>query len=128
MLVAGCTAEGDGSGTGVSAGPSTQHEGAGIGPGISIKEARNGKVKGPILVRGYLLVRAGHRTRLCTALTKTQPPRCRGPSLVVRGEASQDLNKLTAASSGKARWSPEPVRVLGTLEGVVLVVLQGGRA
>jgi hypothetical protein len=35
---------------------------------------------------------------------------------------------LTAAKIGTTRWSPEPVRVLGTLEGLVLAVLDGGRA
>ena len=77
---------------------------------------------------GYLFVRAGHRTRLCTALTDAQPPKCRQPSLEVRGLATHDLDTLTAARRGKTRWSPEPVRVLGTLEGAVLVVLQEGRA
>lgn len=101
---------------------------AAVGPGISVGEARHSDVKGLVLVNGYLLVGPGGSPRLCTALSKAEPPRCRRPFLIVRHLPLDDRNRLTTARAGRTRWSPEPVQILGRVDHDVLQVSSTARA
>ena len=78
------------------------------GGGLTVQEALDSDVDGPLLVRGYLLRRGGE-TRLCTALAESDPPQCGEPSLRVEGEAP-------------TRPVGEEVSLLGDVRGDVLRV------
>lgn len=99
--------------------PLSAGEGAAIGPGLSIAEARRGNLKGPVLVNGYLLLVNGHSPRLCTALSANEPPRCLAPSLTV-ARIGRNQRTLATQKAGKTRWSPAPIQILGRLNRSVL--------
>ena len=92
---------------------------SGVGPGISIGEALNSNLTGPLLINGFLHVQNG-QVRLCEVLAESFPPQCAGSSLVVRGLDLMTLQGLM--SEGSVTWSVQPVQVLGTVEGGVLSV------
>ncbi len=92
---------------------------SGVGPGISIGEALTSNLDGPLLINGQLHVQNG-RARLCEALAESFPPQCSGKFLVVEGLDLTTLDGLT--SEGSVTWSDQPVQVLGTVEGEVLIV------
>jgi hypothetical protein len=77
------------------------------GGGLSVQEAIDSELAGPLMVRGYLLERGGE-LRLCEAILESSPPQCGEPSLRVEGAAP-------AASE-------EPVSLLGEVEGGTLTV------
>jgi len=54
--------------------------------GLSVQEALDSDLEGPLLVRGYLIERAGE-LRLCDAILESSPPQCGEPSLRVEGPA-----------------------------------------
>lgn len=56
------------------------------GGGLSVQEAIDSKLDGPLLVKGYLIERAGE-LRLCDAILESSPPQCGEPSLRVEGPA-----------------------------------------
>jgi len=101
---------------------------AAVGPGLSVGEARNSEVKGPVLVNGYLLAAPVSSPRLCTGLSHTEPPTCRRPSLTVRHLPADERNRLATARHGKTRWSPAPVQILGRIDGDILRVSWTARA
>ena len=101
---------------------------AAVGPGISVGDARHSDVKGPVLVNGYLLVKPGSAPRLCTGLSKTEPPRCRKPFLTVRNLASVERNRLATSRLRTTRWSPAPVQILGQVDGDIMHVSSTARA
>jgi hypothetical protein len=101
---------------------------AAVGPGISIGDARHSDVKGPVLVNGYLLVGPGRLPRLCTGLSKAEPPRCLRPFLTVRHLPADERNRLTTARAGKTRWSLAPVQILGRVDRDILRVSSTARA
>ena len=55
------------------------------GGGLSIQEAIDSDLDGPLLVRGYLIERDGE-LRLCEAILESSPPQCGEPSLRVDGQ------------------------------------------
>ena len=93
-----------------------------VGPGISIAEARDSDLDGPLLVNGFLVARAGE-ARLCEALAESFPPQCGAGSLIVRGV---DLDLLGGQwelqEAQGVTWSNEPIQLLGTIEGDLLTV------
>ncbi len=101
---------------------------AAVGPGISVGDALDSDVKGPVLVNGYLLVKGHGTPRLCTALTRREPPRCRAPFVVVHGLPAADRQRLASAHVRSTRWSPSQVQVLGTVKGHVLRVSSNATA
>ncbi len=105
-------------------------ESTAIGPGISVKEARRTKVPGPVLVVGYLLAVPHAPLRLCDALSRSRPPRCAGASLKVRGLPAHERNGLATEHrlSSPARWSPQPVQILGNVQKTTLVVQTTAKA
>ena len=56
------------------------------GGGLSVQEAIDSDLDGPLLVRGYLIERDGE-LRLCEAILESSPPQCGEPSLRVEGDA-----------------------------------------
>ena len=56
------------------------------GGGLSVQEALDSELDGPLLVRGYLIERDGE-LRLCEAILESSPPQCGEPSLRVEGAA-----------------------------------------
>ena len=56
------------------------------GGGLSIQEAIDSDLDGPLLVRGYLIERDGE-LRLCDGILESSPPQCGEPSLRVEGAA-----------------------------------------
>jgi hypothetical protein len=106
------------------------NDSTGVGPGISIKEARRAHLRGPVLVVGYLLAVPGDPVRLCDALSHTRTPRCVGASLNVRGLPFGERNHLATAhrAHSATRWSPELVRILGTIHKTTLVVQTNAKA
>lgn len=111
--------------TGVSGGGS-----AAMGPGISVKEARHTRIRGLVLVVGYLLVVRGDPVRLCDALSRARIRRCTGVALEVRGLPSGERKRLADVhrSGSPTRWSSRPVRILGNIRKTTLVVSTTARA
>lgn len=54
------------------------------GGGLSVQEALDSKLAGPVLVHGYLIERDGE-LRLCELILESYPPQCGEPSLRVEG-------------------------------------------
>lgn len=77
------------------------------GGGLSIQEALDSDLEGPLLVRGYLIERAGE-LRLCEAILESSPPQCGDPSLRVEGPAPSA--------------SEEYVSLLGEVDGGTIAV------
>ncbi len=93
---------------------------SGVGPGISVAEALDSDLDGPLLVNGFLHVQDGD-TRLCTVLAESFPPQCGGRFLVVQG---LDLTRMKGlASEGKVTWSEQSIQILGMVNGDVLTVV-----
>lgn len=90
LVLAGCGS--DDSASSDAAGTSTTDsapvsQGAPIpGGGLSIQEAIDSDLDGPLMVRGYLIERDGE-LRLCDAILESSPPQCGEPSLRVAGPA-----------------------------------------
>jgi hypothetical protein len=101
------------------AGPVSGSSMTAMGPGLSVSDALASKLPGPLLINGYLLA-GGGIVRLCEALRESSPPQCGGASLAVQGldlGAREDLREQQGT-----RWSPNPVQLLGHVEGGVLRV------
>ena len=84
LVLAGC-----GGGNGDTRADSTAAPSAGApipGGGLSIQEAIDSDLDGPLMVRGYLIERDGE-LRLCEAILESSPPQCGEPSLRVEGSA-----------------------------------------
>ncbi|MGH3072456.1 MAG: hypothetical protein ACRDNB_09355 [Gaiellaceae bacterium] len=77
------------------------------GGGLSIQEAIDSDLEGPLMVRGYLIERDGE-LRLCEAILESSPPQCGEPSLRVAGEAPEP--------------SEERVSLLGEVENGTITV------
>ena len=56
------------------------------GGGLSIQEAIDSDLGGPLMVRGYLIERDGE-LRFCEAILESYPPQCGEPSLRVEGQS-----------------------------------------
>ena len=84
LALAGCGSDTDEPQAGSTAAPSA---GAPIpGGGLSIEEAIESELEGPLLVRGYPIERDGE-VRLCEAILESSPPQCGEPSLRIEGPA-----------------------------------------
>lgn len=56
------------------------------GGGLSVQEAIDSDLDGPLMVKGYLIERDGE-LRLCELILESYPPQCGEPSLLVEGPA-----------------------------------------
>lgn len=77
------------------------------GGGLTVQEAIDSGLDGPLMVRGYLIERNGE-TRLCSALLESSPPQCGEPSLRVEGPSPAP--------------SEERVSLLGEVDGSTIAV------
>ncbi len=97
----------------------------GGGPGISVSDAIDSDLDGPLLVNDFLVIQGGEpddpeEVRICENLAESFPPQCAGRNLVVEG---LDLNSIEGLmSEGPVSWTKGLVQVLGTIEGEVLTV------
>jgi hypothetical protein len=76
LVLAGC-------GAGEDAATTTAPPAAGApipGGGLSVQEAIDSDVDGPLMVRGYVIESDGE-LRLCDGILETHPPQCGAPSL-----------------------------------------------
>ena len=96
-----------------------------VGPGISIAEAFDSTLDGPLLVNGTLVIR-NDEVRLCEALAESFPPQCGGASLLVVGADITALRALWELKDAEGTtWSEGPIQLLGTVEGEALTIVEG---
>jgi hypothetical protein len=99
---------------------------SGTGPGITIQDAIDSDLEGPLYVRGFLYTQAG-TTRLCDGFAESYPPQCMAPSLEVLGLKLVEQRQLYktgggVSASGGVSWSEEPITLLGTVQDATLTV------
>ena len=58
------------------------------GGGLSVQEAIDSDLDGPLMVRGYVIEREGV-LRLCSAILESNPPQCGEPSLRIEGDVER---------------------------------------
>lgn len=63
--------------------------------GLTVQEAIDSDLTGPLMVRGYLIERAGE-LRLCSAILESYPPQCGEPSLRLRGDDLEPSERQTS--------------------------------
>lgn len=90
----------------------------GVGPGISVGEAREAPAGQILLINGALLVDPDGEVRLWDALAESYPPQGSGPYLVVEG---LDEAAIGWTEVGGVRWS-EGVQLLGRRSDDTLVI------
>ena len=61
--------------------------------GLSVSEALASDLDGPLMVRGYVILR-DDEYRLCEAILESDPPQCGEPSLRIEGPQREDLQSL----------------------------------
>lgn len=93
---------------------------AASGPGISILEAMNSDLAGPLLINGFLVAEADD-VRFCSALAESIPPKCAGESLRVEGIDLSGVDGLQEAEG--VSWSGQ-IQLLGEIEGETLKISQ----
>ena len=113
VILVGCSAPGEESGTDPSGGGSP-----GSGDTLSVAEAIAAGDR-PVRVRGYVLIAADGTARLCTGMAGSYPPQCGPPSLVVRGLVAESLPNRE--SDQGLTWSSETT-LSGSMSGGVLTV------
>jgi len=77
------------------------------GGGLSVRDAIDSDLDGPLMVKGYLIERNGE-LRLCEAILESSPPQCGEPSLRVEGPAPSP--------------SEQPASLLGEVDGEKIIV------
>ena len=116
VLILACGGNDDQPTTGGAAGGAS----SATGPGISVQEALNSDLEGPLLINGFI-VATGDGVRLCSALAESYPPQCAGESLAVEGLDLTRFDDLQEAEG--VTWSNQ-VQVLGEVDDDTLVVSQ----
>ncbi|HSL64709.1 MAG TPA: hypothetical protein VK874_08630 [Gaiellaceae bacterium] len=109
----GCGGDQDTASTTATAPPASA-----VGPGLTVAEAIESDLEGPLLVRGALVELDG-TLRLCDALAESYPPQCGGASLVVDGYDIAAADGMQQASG--VRWA-EGAKLLGEVDDGVLRV------
>ncbi|MBA2461376.1 MAG: hypothetical protein H0V45_06380 [Actinobacteria bacterium] len=110
LVLAGCGSSSESSETTPAAAPSMGQPAP--GGGLTVQEAMDSELDGPLQVRGYLIERDGE-LRLCSAILESYPPQCGEPSLRVEGK--------------ELAPSEEPVSLLGEVEENVFRVSETSR-
>ena len=91
-----------------------------VGPGISVGEALESNLAGPLLVNGFLITDSDGTVRLAELLAESLPPQAGGATLIVEGLDLDNLAGLTSAQG--ITWSDQPVQLLGEVDDGVLTV------
>ena len=111
-LLAACGADPDDSGT--DAGVSS-----GVGPGITVAEALESTVPGPLLINGFI-VADSEKTVLAELLAESMPPQAGGATLIVEGLDLSTIPELKSAQG--ISWTDHQVQLLGEVSDGVLTV------
>lgn len=91
---------------------------------LSVDEALETGLEGPVVVRGALVIVEGSPPRLCAALAESFPPQCGGSSLVIQG---LEVSRITTLEiEPPVSWA-ESVELLGSLRDGVLLVSDTNR-
>lgn len=92
---------------------------------LTVNEALGTVTERPIAVRGYVFMRERFPPELCTGRIPGEPPRCLGPSLVLR---DLDLGRLDLRrfddEGVEVVWTSEPVALLGRIDTATLTVTE----
>lgn len=83
-----------------------------VGPAVDVRTAIDGDVD-PVRVAGSLVVDAGGRVLLCSALAESFPPQCGGDRLEVRGLDLETVADLQSANG--VRWA-DSVELTGRVD------------
>jgi hypothetical protein len=90
-----------------------------MGPGLTIAQALESELDGPLLVRGWLIA-VGDEVRLCAEIAESNPPECAGASLRIEDVDVGALGDLEQAND--VSWSREVMKLLGRVDGDALLV------
>jgi len=91
-----------------------------MGPGISVTEALQSALPGPLLVNGFIVTTSDNTVYLAELLAESLPPQRGGATLIVEG---LDLDQLAGLSTAQGiTWSDQPVQILGDVANGVLTV------
>ena len=108
LVLAVAAAGGCGSGEDAATTDAPRVAGAPIpGGGLTVQEAIDSEVEGPLMVRGYVIERDGE-LRLCDGILESYPPQCGEPSLRIEANG-------VAVSPSEERGS-----LLGEVDGGVI--------
>ena len=126
LVVAACGGSDDETTPGTKAEPSASVPSAGApipGGGLSVQEAIDSTLEGPLMVKGFVVADGSGSVQLCTTLAESFPPQCGDPSLEIEGLDLATVEGLQRdeADSGRA-WTDTEVSVLGDLEDGAIVV------
>ncbi len=91
-----------------------------VGPGISVGDALESNLAGPLLVNGFLITDSDGTVHLAELLAESLPPQPGGATLIVQGLDLVDFPGLTSAQG--ITWSDQPVQLLGEVGDGVLTV------
>jgi predicted small lipoprotein YifL len=92
---------------------------------LSVQEAIDSTLEGPLAVKGYIVAPEGEPVRLCTALLESYPPQCGEPSLVVEGldlSTVEGLITPTEPEYAHTSWTDAEVSLLGEVENGVVTI------
>ena len=93
---------------------------SGVGPGISVTEALDSTLAGPLLVNGFIVTTPDGLVYLAELLAESFPPQPGGDKLIVEG---LDLDAFAGLTSAQGiTWSEQNVQVLGIVAAGILKV------
>ena len=93
---------------------------SGVGPGISVTEALDSTLAGPLLVNGFIVTTPDGLVYLAELLAESFPPQPGGDRLIVEG---LDLDAFAGLTSAQGiTWSEQNVQVLGIVSDGILTV------
>ena len=93
---------------------------SGVGPGISVTEALDSTLAGPLLVNGFIVTTPDGLVYLAELLAESFPPQPGGDRLIVEG---LDLDAFAGLTSAQGiTWSDEHVQVLGIVADGTLTI------
>ena len=87
--------------------------------GLSVNDAINRAPDVAFAVRGYVFD-DGAFVQLCQGIVLSDPPKCHGPSMLVR---NLDLARVNLVRAGTVRYTKEPVILGGRVDGTQLSVV-----
>jgi hypothetical protein len=87
------------------------------GGGLSIQEAINSTLAGPLMVKGFVVAHGQGAVQLCSALAESYPPQCGGPALEVIGLDLATVEGLSRDETSPDRaWTETEISLLGNVE------------
>ncbi len=105
---------------GGEASPDDDAPASGIGPGITITEAIESELEGPLLVNGYLFVDAQEKVIFAESIAESFPPQPGGSTLEIEGLDLSEIEGLESAEG--VSWTESPIQLLGAVQGEKLII------